>query len=463
MKSVSSPAAEPHNSRLANVIAKYGQALVTDKMYLISTARVFLVNYERLLADFPQLRPHALLAINPELRALGASEQAMFLHRIVDQWLVESAALISEAQTGPSDVNTSIVTESTPRNVFRPPRYGRACIAEVTPMNTRVQGLKCPVLIPGGGELDIKGVGVGKGHHPIRGDYSDGLISVPDALQEYLVERLLNAIFVHAGAKVRTLPYYGIIDTGFDGLTPTGRYPAGIIVRRAHMRDLYSDLPRWDSEDHYLTVRTELLLRRYGITSSNWKAFEIRMENGKLGVYSNQTQTKDSHALISCLVEYLDLELPFVADRINIQMDADDEAGVRHIVDLGHYWARTCFDRPLVSLVSDRPMAWGGMVVPADAAYVHPDPSLVPKGRLWEGGSRPQSRPFGRFASEVAASFRLSELDHVAVNAQAAAVLDEVTSAWPPSVSSPDSAADHNMVDPLDQGAGATRLASSPV
>ena len=423
------------------ILSRYGQAATADEMYRIATARLVLADHDRLLADFPQLRPTALLAASPQLRALDESARAALCRQVADQWLVQNAALISAAQTGSAEVNTRIATTGPPRTVARPPRYGRACVAPVPPASIRVAGLRHPVPVRGGGELDIKGVGVAKGQVPGRGDYADGLISLADTVQEYLIERLLDAIFTHAGAEARTLPHYGIIDTGFDGLAGDERFPAALIVRRAHLRDLDSDLPRWDSADQYLSVRIELLLRRYGVTSSNWEAFEIRLDDGRLGVFSRKARTEDSPALISCLVEYLALELPFVADRINIQMDvAGDPDGRRQVVDFGHYSARRSFHRPLVSLVSDRPMAWGGMLVPADDGFAQPDPLLVPSGPLWADACRPGNRLFRGFAAEVAAAFRNCEFDHVTVGARATAALDELTSAWPPGASSPASA-----------------------
>ncbi|MEV4538998.1 hypothetical protein AB0J82_35020 [Asanoa sp. NPDC049518] len=437
---------EQLSTRPASVIASYGDAAALETTRRIAGARVVLIHYERLLADFPFLRPHALMAANPELqRVAGASDAPAIFRKIVDQWFTENAALISRAQAEPSEVNARVVTEGPPRTVCRPPRYGRACIAEVLPTIIHLDELHDPVKLQGGGELDIKGVGVREGRRPMQGAYTDGLLSLPDALQEYMVELLIEAVLAHAGAPVRTLPHYGIIDAGFEGAFGDHSFPAALIVRRSHMRDLHSDLPRWDSEDHYLTVRTEMLLRRYGITSSRWRGFEIRDDDGTLGVYSRDARIDHSHALICCLVEYLDLQLPFVADCINVQLATADETGVRQIVDFGQYSARASFDRPVVSLVNGRPMAWGGLIVPSDDTFARPDPALVPTGHSdrdllgveqvqphRDEWSRSRNRLLQRIASEIAASFRRSELDRDAVGARIAATLENLTSVWPP-------------------------------
>jgi hypothetical protein len=428
------------------VIARYGDAATLEMTRRIAGAEVVLIHYERLLADFPYLRPDALMAVNPELgRVAGASDAPPIFRQIVAKWFIENAALISCAQAEPSEVNTRVVTEGPPRMACRPPRYGRACIANVLPTVIHVDGLRDPVRVKGGGELDIKGVGVREGHRPTQGHHTDGLLSLPDALQEYMVEVLIDAVLAHAGASVRTLPYYGIIDAGFDGTVGDCSFPAAIIVRRSHMRDLHSDLPSWDSEDHYQSVRTEMLLRRYGITSCRWRGFSIRDDEGRLGVYSGDARTDESPALIRCLIEYLDLQLPFVADCINVQVAAANGTEPRQIVDFGHYSARASFDLPVVSLVSDRPMGWGGMIVPSDDAFARPDPALVPTGQSEQNllgleesqphrdeWSRSRNRLLQRVASEIGASFRRSELDHDAVAARVDATLKKLTSVWEP-------------------------------
>ena len=437
MSSVSVPAARSRTQPVPSAIDSYADAAAVDQVCQVSTARAFLTDHARLQADFPQLRQHILLADNPELRTLAEPARTAVCRQVADRWLVASAAVVSGAQVAPEagekDVNTSIVTTGQPRGVRRPPRYGRACIAEVSPVSVGVDGLAEPVRIRGGGELDLKGVGVATGRYPIRGDYSDGLLALREALQEYVVGRLLDEVFTHGGAAVRALPQYGVIDTGFDGFTAAGvRFPAGILVRRAHVRDLESDLPRGGSEEERLTIVTELLLRRYGLSSSKWDAFVVRKDGDTLRVYSGDTPTEHSHALVSCLVDHFGFTLPFVADRINIQMDAAvDGTAVRQVLDFGHYGARSAFDRALVSPVRDRPMTWGGMLLPTDDCYVQPDPALAMSGRWWREACRPRAQLFGEFAAGLVESFRRRELDHEGVWAHTAAMLEELTSGWP--------------------------------
>lgn len=428
----SSPEAPARSGAAGGALERYGDAVVEDPVHRLATARLGVVDHERLLADFPQLRPRALLDANPGLRSLAPTDRPAVIRRIAEQWLLEAAAVVSTAQALPSDVNTPIQTRGgAPISAWRPGRYGRACIVAVGSVSVRVQGLRQPVQVPAGGELDLKGVGVHRDGQPVRGAYSSGLLSLPDALQEYLVERLLDSIFRHHRAGVRTLPHYGIVDTGFDGLTSAGSFPAAIAIRRAHVRDPDSDLPRWDTPDHGLTVRTELLLRRHGLTSSMRDAFVIRDDGGTLHAYCSGERTPDSPELIGCLVEFLSLELPWVADRINVQFDAPGGAELPQIVDFGHYSARASFDRPLVSMVCDRPMAWGGMLLPSDQEYAQPDPTLIPRGRAWQLACEPGARLFDAETARIASAFRRSEIDHSTVRARTATVIDEWVSGWP--------------------------------
>ena len=418
----------------SSIIERYGDLAAADEMYRITTAKLFVVDYERLWTDYEQLRPGNLALRNPELRSLPEPARTKVVRGITEQWLLENAGLISKAQLANTSANTEISTKCPPRTVYRPPRYGRACIAPVRATVLSVDGLRDAVSVAGGGELDLKGVGVGPGRSPARGDHSDGLMTLENALQEYVVERLLSAILTHAGATVRTLPHYAILDTGFDGFTSAGeQFPAGVVVRRAHLRGLESDLPRWDTAHQYLVFSIELLLRRYGITSAGGHVFRIRRHGDKLVAYTWGRPTQDPHDLLNLLVERLRIRLPFEADRVNIQMDIDDQGTEpgRQLLDFGQYRARRTFDRAVISLVCDRPMGWGGVLMPGDAGFVQPEPALVPTGRRWDEVSRPQADLFGELASEMVAAYRCGALDHHGVYRQTAALLDELTSRWP--------------------------------
>jgi hypothetical protein len=379
------------------------------------------------------------------MRRVSHSGCARLAFEVAEQWLLQNAALLSRAQVEESKVNTAVQTDSAPRMAFRPPRYGRACIVEVPATSVRVKGMADPVRIEGGGELDLKGIGVGSGCVPALDTYLDGLFPFDDAVQEYLIESYLDAIFAHADSSVRTVQHYGLIDIGSKGFTGSYWFPSAIAVRQAHLRDLESDLPRCDSDDQIYTVWTEMLLRRYGVTSCSWKGFEIRCVDGELGLYNRDRRTDDSPELLRGLVEHWGLELPFAADRINIQMSvADQRTGVRRVVDFGHYSARGTFDRPVLSLVRDQPMGWGGMILPSDSSFARPDPALVPNTptaldllgieyarQPQEDWSRPRPRLLRSVAREVTAGFCSGELDAGSVARIVEAALQELTSIWP--------------------------------
>src|SRR6185503_12270102 len=46
------------------------------------------------------------------------------------------------------------------------------------------------------------------------------------------------------------------------------------------------------------------------------------------------------------------------------------------LIDLQSYNIKERFDDPLLSLVSDKPLRWGGAIWPHDEDFMQPDPSL---------------------------------------------------------------------------------------
>ena len=410
------------------------EQVVEDEAYRISTARVVLVDYARLLGDFAQLRPSTLLAQNPVLGSLSESARTELGPGLADEWLLHNAAMMSVTQTKQLTVNTTIRTCGSARKVARPPLYGRACKAGAQCVSVHVEDLPIPVHIPAGGELDIKGVGVRDGVRPGRGDHSNGLLPLHDAIQEYLVERFIGMVFAHAGAAVRTLPHYAVLDTGFDGIDSEGRrFPAGLVVRRAHSRNSRSDLPNWNTQDQYKVFGIELLLRRYGLTSAKRDALQIREVDGRLVAFQFDKAAEYSHESLKSLVEALGLAVPFEAEGVNIQMDFNDElkACGCQVVDFGQYRARRRFERALVSLVCDRPLGWGGMIVPTDRCFLQPEPRLVPEGRIWEDACQPDSGLFSEVAAEIVADFRRGTRAHGHLNSQISALLADMVRRWP--------------------------------
>jgi hypothetical protein len=325
-------------------------------------------------------------------------------------WLVRQAAVVSRPQAAQCETNGPIPVVGE-RTVRRPPRYRRAGIVRTDE-----------------GELDVKGIGVAPGCRPVRGHYSDGLLPLVDALREYLIERLVDEVLVRSGLGVRTLPHHAVLDAGFDGVGEDGAaFRAGLLVRPATVRSPDADVPRWDTAAHHRSVALELLFRRHGLTSTKRNPFEIREEDGELVTCFRQEPVEDPDGAAAQIVEHLDLSLPFVADRVNVQ--TDDAGG--QVVDFGQYGAERCFDRPLVSVVCDLPLGWGGALFPTDDAYVQPDPALVPAGPWWEDACAPRALLFAPLAEELVDAWLAGDLDAGAVGDRADEVIATMTAGWP--------------------------------
>jgi hypothetical protein len=410
---------------MASVINRYGSCLRAEEMLHLSGARVFLVDFQRLWNDFPQLHPDALAERNAWLREMPEGEQCRAARRIAEAWLLEQAALVSRVQAAQSDVNDPIATTAVRKRAFRPPRYGRACVVAAEECVLAVPELPL-VAVAGGGELDIKGVGLADGCTPRFGECSDGLLPLVSALEEYLYERLIERILEHAGSELTTLPHYALIDSGFDVIGPGVKMPAGLVVRRAHLRDTASDLPVMGSERQYRLFEAEMLLRRYGLYSSRVNKVEINVTDRGLEMRILNKAIPLSPAALETLVTRLGVKPPFRADRVNIQTDADEERGGLQIVDFGMYNAAMHFDHAVLSLVRNRPFGWGGFLSPAHAEFVQPDPHLVPKQPFW--------RSTHRFEVEhlpLIANFREGLLTSEGVYEACRSILATAREGWP--------------------------------
>lgn len=126
------------------------------------------------------------------------------------------------------------------------------------------------------GLIDAKGVGAVL---PRAGDHSDGLMSLGEAIREFAYEKMVNRIFIHEGANLKTVGSYAVIDGGYAVKHADGSSsPAGIILRQAHARDLGPSSTMSDE----VTVKVERLLRKYGLTSAG--AYRDKYNFDKLNV-----------------------------------------------------------------------------------------------------------------------------------------------------------------------------------
>ncbi|MGH6615544.1 hypothetical protein [Sphingomonas sp.] len=387
---------DPPKRDLAEIDAPDG---VADQLVRVATARVVLLDHALLAHDMPALSDEAL----------GAAGLDPVVTR--EAWMLEQAGLVSLTQAAQAEVNTPIATIGEPRLVWRPPRYGRAAVLRADwPGNS------------GHLLLDLKGVGRGAGHVPARAHHSSGLCSLREALREVLMEAIIAAILARAAPDLWTVPAYAVLDLGFDALTHRGeQLPAAVLVRRAHARDQDEPVLPWrGSAGERVRLEIELLLRAYGLTSSNaGSRYHLRAAaDGPRIAYVDSAFEPVDPRVRSEVEAMLDGSGDATCDGINIQLARlDRQPGVRaHMVDFGHYEVRRRFDRALVSMVCDAPHRWGACLTRRDSPQ--PDPALAAPLAHWARQeasavgslSRNNSDPPTLWADATARAFRTGEM-----------------------------------------------------
>lgn len=410
-------------------------------------ARVVYANYDLLQHDFPQLQEPVLESEYPRLKSLnGIAKQKAICHKI-DEWLIRQTAFVSQSQARQSIVNTPIVTGDEQVTAFRPPGYGRALVFSI--------GENEKGLLPGSNEarpvfenrlIDVKGSGVAPNVQPVNGSHSNGVYRLGYAFVELVIQELLQRIFTHSEAAIHVLPVYGIIDLGFDETNQwMHNSPAALIIRRAHRRPKDSGgLYPYDSTGQHVQLAIEQLLRKYGITSVNSvTTVKVWKENGKFEIqYGDQYIdffTDEQKAEIERVSHYKDGMGTLSFDGINIQHTR--EIGLHPaqatLVDFQSYTIKEKFTDPLLSLVSDKLLRWGGSIWPDYEEYVRPGPALqVPyhllgsTGSIWgynmgEGKIKIDSLCYG-----LAEDFRANRMRREMLLGTLQTYLDALTAHW---------------------------------
>ena len=335
-------------------------------------------DYALIIHDFPHLTPR--LNSNPnqaKAKLDWSSPQGRDLRDSIDRWLLEHAAVVSCSQASQTEVNTRIFTSSS-TEAFRPTGYGRAIIIPV--VTTSPQSVKS-----GASLLDVKGIGVPPDTKPAHREHADGLEYLGVAFSDFVFQRLIDRVFARHAPHYWTLPLYAIIDTGFDLFGGWhGTAPAGLHVRRAHRRPLLgADLPVCGSKEEDIKFDIEMLLRAHGMSSTAiGTSIEVKKQNGQIEVFYNNELVED---LTASELEWLAQEARLETSQyerfegVNIQLTADIGAGFRaeaHVVDFGHFNFRHSFTFPVLSLVRDRPLRWGGALWPDSPSFVQPSPQF---------------------------------------------------------------------------------------
>lgn len=345
---------------LTSLAAFDAQELKPETMFGVAGARVVLANYDLLLHDFP--RPLAALLGRgvPDARALRAAEA-----EAIDRWLLAHTAFVSAPQSAQAYANTPIPLTGETRTAWRPPRYGRAAVMDAA----------------GGALFDVKGCGVPPDEVPELPN-SNGLLTLTEAVFEFVLERLVYAALSHSGSAVRPVPAYAVVDLGFDALHegPDGRERATLLLRRAQTRPRF----QWGKDDPGplmagQLLEIELTLRRYGLSASNCGAvrFHIAGEGNELTVTRDEKVLPFGPARLAEIARAAGYAgRPLSIDGVNVQV-ADGGPPCSRILDFGRYRFCAAFDAALYTWWKrDYESLAGEFVRPGEPRYVQPDAAL---------------------------------------------------------------------------------------
>ncbi len=354
-----------------------------------SGAQVILANYELLQHDFPCLSLENLEKVNPELKAVTGKAKTLMVKDLIDQWLIRHTCFVSENQTTQEYVNTKIHLTGEKVEAYRPVLYGRALVFSLL-NNYKGLGIDAEAMGYEDGLLDVKGTGLesGKEHHFY--DHGNGLLTLAEAFLEYTYQQLVEAAFRHSGSHFETLPTYGIIKLGFNVKNTGGiAGPAGLLVRRAQRRpENPGGLPEYKTDMQLLQLEVELLLRRYGITSCNYVT-EIRVWKDKgntkisYGGKPVNNLTEDQRKNIEEVSRIDNERLVFEGVNIQHTREFGKDPWKAVVIDFGSFQIKEKFKHPILSLVTDKLMRWGGSIWPDFDSYPQPIPSLAVPYDIW--------------------------------------------------------------------------------
>jgi len=423
------------------------EGVTSETVLRVASARVVYANCALLQHDFPQLQDQVLELEFPRLKPLKGKAKQLAICQKIEEWMLRNTAFVSQSQAKQSVVNTPIALGEERVKAYRPPGYGRALVFSIEDNN---QGL----LLGGNRDtpafenrlIDVKGIGVGPNVIPVNGSHSNGVYQLGYAFVELVVQELLQRIFKHSKTHFQTLPSYGIIDLGFDEINDFGvHYPAGLLVRRAHQRPRDSGgLYPYGSAGQQVQLEIEQLLRKYGITSANSiTTLRILKEDGQLQIHYGDQHVdffnQEQKAEIERVCHYQYGMGALVFEGINIQQTRaiSLEPSQATLLDFQTYTVKEKFDHPLLSLVSDKLLRWGGTIWPDYDEFVCPDPGLkIPyhlvnaPGNIWgynmgEGSKKINSLCFG-----LAADFRANQISREMLLETLQLYLDALTAHW---------------------------------
>jgi hypothetical protein len=410
-------------------------------------ARVVYANYNLLKHDFPQLQAHVLENEFPGLKTLKGNEKKKAHCNKIDEWLIRNTAFVSQNQAKQSVVNTPIAIGNEMVNAYRPPGYGRALVFSIEETD---KGLlfgdhrKTPAFE--NRLIDVKGTGVAPDVQPVNESHSNGVYQLGYAFIELIIRELLQRIFRHSKTAIQTLPVYGIIDLGFNEKNELIRNsPAALLLRRAHRRPKDSGgLYPYDSTGQHVQLEIEQLLRKYGITSVNSvTTIKVWKENGQLQIhYGDQPIdffNKEQKAEIERVSHFKDGMGILSFDGINIQHTREFglDPTQATLVDFQTYTVKKRFDDPLLSLVSDKLLRWGGSIWTDYEEFVRPNPELqIPfhlisgVGSIRGNNTGEGKKKINSLCYDLAVDFRSNKMSRAMLLSTLQTYLDALTDHW---------------------------------
>lgn len=372
----------------------------SEQVVRVLGARVVYANYPLLQHDFPQLQDKALLETFPVLKKLEPRKRQKAIRQKIEEWLIQNSAFISERQARQTVVNKAIRTGNVKVKAFRPPAYGRALVFSLEENETGLSQNGVDFIPKAqNGLLDVKGTGVAPNKKPTDEAHSNGLYRLGYALVELTLHELFSRILKHSKSQFKTLPIYGILDLGFTNKTRwTKNGPTAMMIRRAHRRaENPGGLYKYGSDGQQVQLAAEQLFRKYGITSVNdVTTIKIWREDGQLKInYGEQAIdffTKEQLAEIERVSHHKEGMGPIYYEGINVEHTREISLNPPSatLIDFESYYAKESFENPVLSLVSDKLLRWGGTIWPHYENFVHPDPKLqIPyhllsaPGKIW--------------------------------------------------------------------------------
>jgi hypothetical protein len=235
---------------------------------------------------------------------------------------------------------------------FRQPRMGRTGVIGA-PMGAHRILLEC------------KGCGVTEAAIPTTRAYSSGLLSLECAVHEYLTSFIVDQI-TRQKPDWRFAHVYALLILDVKMAWGSDWIHAAILVREPTIRAPQSDLPRSRSREWEIAMETEIALRRVNLTSCISDPFWIKDVGGNLATSHAYRQKERSPIYLAGFLKGIGRSAPFVADRINIQVNlAWDDPAARRIVDFEHFkLAAPEAALPIINIVRDRGMLFGGFIPP---------------------------------------------------------------------------------------------------